>query len=103
LKIVCLGNTAQDTINAANARLALTTATSQNMLDYFNEQGGNTPLVAKEEPGFFEKAWGMFGKLGTIASTTPVTTAVVAPSGPPIVAMVSIGAAAFLLYNLVKK
>lgn len=108
MRIVCLGSTAQDSIDAANRRYALTSSTSQKMLDFYNAEGGNTsikrttPLVAKDEPGFFEKAWGIFEKLGTIASPALTVVHTVKPAGPPLAAMAGVGIVAFLLLKAVK-
>jgi hypothetical protein len=108
MRIVCLGSVAQDTIDAANRRYALTSSTSQKMLDFYNAEGGNTPikrstpLVAKDEPGFFEKAWGIFEKLGTIATPAPTVIHTVKPAGPPIAAIAGVGIVALILLKAVK-
>ncbi len=108
MRLVCLGSDAQDTIDAANRRYALTSSTSGKMLDFFNAEGGNTSLkkttafVAKDEPGFFDKAWGIFEKLGTIASPAKTVVHTVKPAGPPIMAMAGIGIVGFLLFKAVK-
>ena len=107
MKIVCLGSTAQDTIDAANKRYALTSSTSQKIMDFFNASGGNTPLAtttiaSKSEPGFFEKAWGIFDKLGTVASPTAQTVVRTAPGSPPILAMAGVSIVALILYKAVK-
>lgn len=108
MRIVCLGNAAQDAIDSADRRYALTSSTSGKMLDYFNSQGGNTPLksttvVAKNEPGWFDKAWGIFEKLGTIATPTkaPVVIQTAKPS-PPLAAIAGVGVVALLLFKAVK-
>ncbi len=105
MKIVCLGNAADDAIAAANRRYALTSSTSQKMVDFFDaERGANfvdKQTVSKNESSIFDKAWGIFEKLGTIATPTPKVTTL-APAPVPVAAMVGIGALAFLLYKAVK-
>lgn len=107
MKIVCLGNTAQDTIEAANNRYNLTSSTSQNMVNYFNANGGNTPIknrliAAKDEPSFFDKMWGIFSSLNTPASVDKPVVYQAKAAPLPIPAMVGIGALAFILYKAVK-
>jgi len=109
VRIVCLGSAASDAIEAANRRYALTSSTSQKIVDKFNAEGGNTPikynspLLAKDEPSLFEKAWGIFEKLGTIASTDKaVTVHKVAPAAAPIAAIAGVSVLAFILYKAVK-
>ncbi len=107
MKIVCLGSEAQDTIDAANRRYSLTSNTAQNMVDFFNTNGGSTPLkassplVAKDEPGFFEKAWGIFEKLGTIASPAPVVHTVKS-NPPPLALVLGLGMVGYALYKVGK-
>lgn len=108
MKIVCLGSdSAQDTIAATQARYNLTSSTSQKMVDYFNSQGGNTPLksttvATKDEPGFFDKAWGIFQKLGTLATPEQKPAYVVKPAAPPLAAIVGIGLVGLILLKAAK-
>ncbi len=108
MRIVCLGNAAQDVIDSANRKYALTSSTSQKMLDFFNQNGGNVadtaPTVAKKsEPSFFDKAWGILEKLGTIASTEPTPQKVVVESqSTPILAIAGVGLVAYILLKAVK-
>ena len=92
MKIVCLGNTAQDTIDAASASYARTSAFSNTAVN----------AASKSEPGFFEKAWGIFEKLGTIASPTPAHVVVSAPAPSPLPIAIGVGVAALLLYKVAK-
>ena len=120
MKIVCLGaepkqETAQDVLNFVNARYALTSSTSQKMLDFYNAEGGNTPLkrnttmatteskTESKTAGIFNQITGIFDKLGTIASREPTyTTYKVKESSLPIPAIVGVGLVGFLLYKAVK-
>lgn len=114
MRIVCLGasavpETAKDVIDSANARYALTSSTSQKMLDMFNAEGGNTPLqrnttmATKDEksPGIFNMITGIFDKLGTIASREP-TVYKTAPAPFPLPAVLVIGVVGYALYKAAK-
>ncbi len=107
MNLVRLGS-AQDYIDAANHGYAVTSSTSQKILNAFNAQGGNTPLASstvasKSEPGFFDKLWGIFDKLDTLATPTPKAP-IVLPSapGPSLAVIGGIGVVAFLLLKSVK-
>lgn len=119
MRIVCLGasvqpESAQDILDSVNARYALTSNTSQKMLDLFNKEGGNTPLqrnttmasttpTEKSSGGIFNMVTGIFDKLGTIASREPVQTEYkVKDAAFPLPAVLGIGAVAFILYKAVK-
>lgn len=108
MNLVRLGSAAQDAIDSANRGYALTSSTSQKMLDFYNSQGGNTPLASstiasKSEPGFFDKLWGIFDKLDTLATPTPKAP-IVLPSapGPSLAVIGGIGVVALLLLKSVK-
>jgi len=109
MRIVCLGESAQDVIDSANARYALTSNTSQKMLDMFNAEGGNTPLkrntamATKDEksPGIFNMITGIFDKLGTIASREP-TVYKVEKTPFPLPAVLVLGVVGYALYKVGK-
>ncbi len=114
MKIVCLGSTAQDSIDAANASYARASSGSDRMLNAFNTAGGSTPLkqttvATTQSPSFmdqvgafFDKASGIFAKLDTPASTVP-TVVYTAKSAPiPLPAIAGIGLVAFILYKAAK-
>lgn len=107
MRIVCLG-AASDYIAIADKSYATTSGTSQKMVDFFNAQGGDTPLksapVAKAPEGnIFDKAWGIFEKLGTLASSKPAPKPVaVSASTPPLGAVLGIGIVGLILLKAAK-
>jgi hypothetical protein len=108
MRIVCLGNAADDILDRADSRYRLTKSTSQKMEDYFNVQGGNTPLkgtgiVKKNEPSFFDKAFGIFSSLTGPASVAPEKAPYVVGSSPvPYLGFAAVALGALLIYKVSK-
>jgi len=104
MRIVTLGDvSAAEAINLANDRSSASANASQKMLDFFNSQGGdtaikNTTTKKSDDPSVFDKIWGVFKKLDTIASTSPEPGKVVKPyTGPHPMLFLALGIGAFAL------
>ena len=102
-----LGGPAQDIIDKADARYRLTSSTSGKIMDYFNSQGGNTPLknttvASGSEDSWFDKAFGIVGKLLTPASVAAPTIYKVNAAPVPYVAFAGVALAAFFIYKVAK-
>lgn len=110
MRIVCLGNDTSDFLAKLNADTAQKNASAQKALDYFYAQGGNTPIrqttvATKEDAGFFNRVWGFFSSLPTLAAPAPAPVKVhtVKSPQPPFLAMAGIGLAGVLLFKAVNK
>lgn len=66
--------------------------------------GASTPpIAANNDSGWFDKAWGVFQKIGTIATPDKAPIIIQAPQPAfPIAAIAGIGIVAFILLKAVK-
>lgn len=114
MQISCYGETAAKSESAAeyrakvDAKASQTVRTSDNILRYYNDAGGNTPLVAKTPPTFIDSASALFSKIYGILSlpNTPASLErkpIIAPSAPvPLAAFAAVGMLAFVIYKVGK-
>ena len=107
MRVMLLGETTEEYIARIKARPAMTYATAGKMEDYFNSQGGNTPLtprpvIVDNGVDWFDKAFGIIGKLTNPASTTSREVYKVKSAPTPYLAFAGVALVGLFLYKAVK-